>query len=157
MSEWESVEFNLARIYGVFVGGDAGGRAIQEYGQARIFNERLLALEQRADAFFIRRCNQGVEGDFRTLLRRTVGFSARRNDVAHGIVMNVSNITFFKEKFHLASPGDRQHLLVPTYYAMRRHDGHGRPTYAFNAGQLRELSVRLIDLGKDIVSFRGRL
>ena len=157
MSEWESVEFNLARVYGVFVGGDAGGKALQEYGAPRIFASRLKALEQAAEAFFFRRCDQNIEGEFHLLTLRASGFSARRNDVAHGIVMNVSNITFFKEKLHLAVSGEKQHLLVPTYYAKREHDGHGRPNYAFNAGQLRELASRLIDLGKDIVSFRSRL
>jgi hypothetical protein len=156
MSEWESIEFNLARLYSVFVGQGSRGNAIQDYGKGKIFRERRIGLQAVARAYFMKRCDQQLEGEFDLVCTTADGFADRRNEVAHGIVMEVSRIAFFQDKLTLADLSQKQHLVVPPYHTVRNHWA-GLPQYAYNAGQLQALAGRFLDFGKRIVSFRDGL
>lgn len=158
MSQWEAVEFDLARLYSFLAGTSETTGAFRDYGgNRRIFRERLAGLEAVATRYFVRRCSQAMEARFADLTRRAAGFSERRNEIAHGIVMEVSKITYFAERLTLAPAGDPQHLLVPPYHVLRQHDGFGLPAFAYNSGQIRQLASRLLTLSDDICAFRQML
>jgi len=103
------------------------------------------------------RCDQGLEGEFNRLCTIASGFADRRNEVAHGIVMEVGAVQFFTQRLLLAMPGRKQHLVVPPYHSIRKHDFVGMPSFAYNAEQLKTLARRLIAFGGEIVAYRERL
>jgi hypothetical protein len=158
ISGWESIEFEFARLYSVFKGlGPKNGDAIQEYGTGRIFRERADALSTLSERYFTKNCNQAHEAEYAKLLVAAVGFSARRNEVAHGIVINVAGIAYFKMRMPLLDPNKVQTVVIPPYYTIRFHDPGGFPSYAYNKLQLEGLAVKLREVEIAIRQFRESL
>lgn len=87
------------RIYSIFAGKPHELNAIKEYGTPSIFRERARRLKQLFEKYKVRYCNQSLEGDFKTLLRRTQGWSARCNDVPHGIVEQAQNLALYRHLY----------------------------------------------------------
>ena len=69
---------------------------MQGYGQGRIFRDRFNILIKSAKRYFIKSPNQELEGELCFLLQRVLGFSDRRNEVAHGIIFQLQRMKFFK-------------------------------------------------------------
>ena len=156
MSGWESLEFELARIYSFFA-EDPDGLSVQtEYGKGRIFSERLLILREKACSFFIRWPHQDVEGLFDQLTERAEELALQRNDVAHGIVYDVSRMVIFSERYPETFGRKPGYALIPPLYTLRRHQD-GLPTYAYALPELKALARELGELGTDIQSFREAL
>jgi hypothetical protein len=87
LSAWEELEVNLSHLFGVFSGKDPlSTETYASYGEERIFVQRADMLERLASSYFIIKPNQNLEGDFCHLICDTRCFSARRNDIAHGVV-----------------------------------------------------------------------
>ena len=152
ITAWESVEFELSRLYSIFA-GDPDGSAIQEYGRGQIFRERLKSLKEAGERAFIRRPDQGLEDIMGCLGGTAQGYSNRRNEVAHGIVFLVSSLTFFRVRFCTAA-GECSWALIPTYYNIRKHNNDGAPTYAYTSTELRALTGMLYELLDKIKGFR---
>lgn len=152
MTHWETVEFELARLYSLLVGAP-DGPALHQYGAGRIFRDRLVALRQAAGKHFVQRPHQAWEAQFDFVAVRAEGFSDRRNDVAHGVVFEVSGITFFRERVGLSKGGNQQFLLIPPIYARRWHDG-GLPIFCYGSHEMIALHGQLRDLWSDIDAFR---
>jgi hypothetical protein len=85
-SAWEGIEVNLGRIYSFLLEDPDGYETMRKYGEGRIFKDRFKELQRAADQFFFKRHDQQIEGEFHHLAIKVVGFSDRRNDVAHSIV-----------------------------------------------------------------------
>lgn len=141
ISQWESVEFQLSRLYSAFV-GDSDGPPIQQYGVGRIFKERLAILERSAQQWFISQPSQHAEGHFDRIVEQVRGFADRRNEVAHGIVFPVHTVSFFMETMKLPS-GNEWWALVPPYHLLRKHDERGAPTYVYTRAELFTLAATL--------------
>jgi len=144
LSQWEAIEFRLAQIYSVFV-GDPNGDALKRYGAGRIFRDRFTALQTASEPYFIKRPNQELEAQLKCLGNAATGFADRRNDVAHGMVYPVNELTSFTDRFG-SSPNTPQHALIPPLYLARKHGADGLPTYAYCYAELRSLEARLIIL-----------
>jgi hypothetical protein len=155
-TSWEAIEFELARLYSSMV-GDPDGHSIRLYGQPRIFNERLSLLARTGEAFFVRFPNQSFEGEFGQIVAVCLGFSSRRNEVAHGIVMNVRGVTFFRSRVKNLDKLKVQALLVPPYHILRSHNEDGMPNYAYNCAQLEDLALKLHEVEKAIRHFRRQI
>lgn len=155
VSAWESVEFQLSRIYSIFV-GDPDGNAIYDYGKGRIFRDRLTALRQTAATRFQTKPDQTMEGEFDRVCAHAESFSFRRNEVAHGIVMRVDQITFFRNAFN--AQGDKWlYACIPPIYAFRNQDTDGNPTWAYTFANMTTLEGRLIQLVIEAGEFRELL
>lgn len=156
MSAWEALEFELARIYSFFA-GDPDGLSMQtEYGRGRIFSERLLILGEKACQFFIRWPHQSIEGAFDQLTQSAEELALKRNDVAHGIVYNVSRMNIFSERYPETFGQKRGYALIPPLYTLRRHQD-GLPTYAYALPELKALAREIGELGTDFQQFREAL
>jgi hypothetical protein len=83
LSAWEEIELSLSQFYSFMVGRPYHIDAMREYGRGTIFRERMKIL---VDETHIRLCCQTQEGEFDKIAEECIGFSNRRNDVAHGIV-----------------------------------------------------------------------
>lgn len=153
LSQWESVEFQLSRLYSIFV-GDPDGDAMQEYGRGNIFRIRLEALNMVAQRYFVSHPHQSMEAQFDCLCKAATGFADRRNEVAHGTVFAVDGLTFFAKKFGSATP---QFALIPSFYTIKKHtivDGDSAPTYAYCFRQLWSLTASLNLLVNQLGSYR---
>lgn len=158
MTAWESIEFEFARLYSIFVGDEPDGFLMREYGDPRVANRRIGELSRSANQFFIGWPHQGAEGEYTSLVATAMGFANRRNDVAHGMVMNIENIVFFQQQVPGLDRSKPQFLLVPPFHILRNHDAAtGMPSYAYNSAQLAELFSRLLDLVEAIRQFRVNL
>jgi hypothetical protein len=156
LSQWEAIEFSFARVQSVFL-NDPDGESLRAYGTGTIFQTRIDSLSEHAAAFFIGRPSQELEGEFSKLVDRTLKFSNRRNEVAHGIVMDVRNVTFFQNKMPLMRTDVRQCVLVPPWHKLRWHKSGGLPDFAYNGMQLQLLATRFYDLEGEIDTFRKAL
>lgn len=155
MTIWESIEFEFAMLYSIFVGGTFEENSVQEYGKPRIAKERFDALSKVAAAHFVQIPNQAAEGEFCTLVTAASGFSVRRNEVAHDIVVAVQNMVFFQQKVQFLDRTKNQFLLVPALHSVRQFDGiTGMPSFGYNSEQIANLCLRLLVLMESISAFR---
>jgi hypothetical protein len=90
LNRWEFTEFALSILYSLFVGDYRFGK-MQEYGKPNIFKDRLGGLERVAAEWFTRRPDQQAEGEFDRIVNGARGFADRRNEIAHGLVVDVGN------------------------------------------------------------------
>jgi hypothetical protein len=85
LMNWEEIEGSLAHLYSAFVtGGRYDTAANREYGEPLNFVGRVECLKSAACRYFHKYCSQEAEGAFDELVRLALGWSNRRNDVAHG-------------------------------------------------------------------------
>lgn len=156
LSQWEALEFELARIYSIFA-GDPDGEGLREYGEPRIFSLRLSAFGTKAGGYFIRHPNQQTEGELGRIVRAATGFSDRRNEIAHGMVLDVKNIAYFRSRMPLIDTSRTCALLIPPWHTLRHHKPDGLPSYAYNANQMKEIATRIHDLEQQADAFRKAL
>lgn len=152
IDKWEAIEFALSHLYSLFRGGRTL-EGMREYGQGKIFRERADGLERMASGWFVRNCNQTVEGNFDNLIKATRGFSERRNEFAHGLVMNVSGFVFWRLQMRLARPEARRYIVMPPLHTLRKHDAFGMPVYGFSSCELDILHDRMLLLEVAIAQF----
>jgi len=105
LTAWELVEFALGTIYGI-LRDDGTLNSVLEYGTlGEVFSRRYPRLKIEADSFFARYPNRPIiERQFYKLLERTIGYSIRRNEVAHGLVVAVQQMSYFKVRLGLLPP-----------------------------------------------------
>ena len=151
-SQWERVEFELSRLYSIFVGKP--NDAMQEYGKGRIFRERACAFVESAEAYFINHPNQELEGRLHCLMCLAQGYADRRNEVAHGIVFDIQGITFFAERMEPEARSKPQFAIIPPYQTLRKHDEDGAPKYAYTSEEMLNLRAKLFNLEEKISEFR---
>ena len=90
LTRWEHVELSLAEVYSRFVGQPLAFGKIRQFGAIhRIFIDRLGAAKRAADAHFIISPDQAAEGSFLLLCSRMEKASNIRNNIAHGVVVQV--------------------------------------------------------------------
>ncbi|WP_157775396.1 hypothetical protein [Hartmannibacter diazotrophicus] len=155
MSAWEGLEFELSRLHSYFC-NDPDGDAITEYGSGRIFRDRIDILSRKADSYFVGHCSQTKEARFSEIVRVATHLSGTRNDIAHGIVMDVSGIQHFVQTIKLIEKGIPQYLLVPPIHTIRKHI-NGLPEYALNSKQLKLFAKTTIDFFQSVAQFRKSL
>ncbi len=157
LTEWEWLEYTLGHLYSEFIGRRAEIDAIKEYGEPRIFADRISCLAKSAGRFFIRHQNQSIEGKFYDLLKAIIGFSDRRNEIAHGIVTKID----FRLSSQDSSMKIAGYVLIPTLYTKRKLDVRNLPKYIYTANELTVLAARFGGLARAtvrlrILSARGR-
>lgn len=152
MSCWENVEFALARVYSCLC-GDPDGPSVQQYGVVQVFSARLQSSAEAACRYFIAHPDQMAEGDLFELRRHALAASARRNDVAHGIVFQVDALTHFRNQIPVNLLNRPHFALIPPLYLLRKHLD-GLPTFAYRSRDMAILCNRLIDLTGAIEGYR---
>src|SRR5262245_4088818 len=154
LTEWELVEFVLGTIYSIFR-GDQSLKLVLEYGVlGEVFSRRYPRLKIEADSYFARYSNPSIHQQFHKLSERTIGYSGRRNEVAHGFVFAVQQTSYFKVRLGKVPTHTNLWLLVPPAYALKKHIGTDQPPYAYSSTELNALAKNLNELSTDLQNFR---
>jgi hypothetical protein len=160
LTQWECVEYELGYLYTCFVGCREDIDVFREYGggDGKIFRDRVTKLKAAADAYFRSHPCQNHEGEFDELMKRCEGFSAGRNDIAHGIVQHV----WFAMERDPDTPGGwkpvgREYRLEPPHYDARRHSQYYDPEYGYTSAEMSEIGQHLIKLRQDIQDYQELL
>jgi hypothetical protein len=156
MTGWETIEFELSRLYSVFA-GYPDGDAMREYGKPTIARLRLDGLSKAADKFFVNRPSQDHEGQFQSIARRLHHFASRRNEVAHGIVFNVERIKAFTQNFVREARNKPQYLLIAPYYQIKQHSPNGLPAYGYTSRTLEAMIPAMAEPFRAVYQFRRDL
>lgn len=141
LTQWENLEGTLGRIFGALCGArmhDEG--AVRAFGVVAASSARLDMIEA-AFAVFPGREKEGISA-LPAQLKRVGNYSARRNEIAHGVVSGFTENGAF-----------RGYYLVPAYYNSRKRSplrsdistpeeakaallAHGLGKYAYNSAQV---------------------
>lgn len=161
MTAWEWVELRLSMLYSAYVGYPEGD-ALFQYGDGRIFRERISALRRVAEQHFVAYCSQDREAAFTALALNATDLANRRNEIAHGVVLDVTKI--LPEDWPAKLSGEENYFLVPHAYAFRR--SRGPNFYSYSSSEIirfvkcaREIEVNALECLKSIplsASIRAR-
>jgi hypothetical protein len=152
IDRWEQIEFTLARVHSVFAGDPDGSAALRAYGVGRTVPERDAIIRAAAEKWFAKNPNQRQEGQFDKFMQGVVGFSDRRNEIAHGVVHQVSGLIFFRQRTTRADYLV-QYAVIPAYHVMRRFHSNGVPKYMYGTPEMTVLCERLMVLQLSIWDF----
>ncbi len=111
LSSWEYFEAYLAMLYANLVGGNQneGFAAMRSYGTIISFQNRRKMLEASIEVHFAVYPDEELQNKLTDILTTAEKLSARRNEIAHGIVQPyVANLT---------EPHVPSYALFPAYYA----------------------------------------
>jgi hypothetical protein len=157
ISTWETIEFELARLYTVFVGRIDDDLALREYGDPAVFVGRLGELSKAAAQFFLLKPHQQYEGAYDRLTVLLRGFSERRNDVAHGTVFPIHTLNYFKPYLDPQTAAEPQYGVIPPYHTLNRHLSRERPAHCYAYAELSWLVGQLLKLAEAIRGYRNLL
>jgi hypothetical protein len=157
MSRWESIEMILSVMYSVFALRPGDLETIREYGEPRMFQERLYGLRNAAREFFTFAPDQIMYATFERFAARVTGFAARRDEVAHGIVAAIQLYDFYQQRTTFIRPRINYWALIPPDFLSRKRGSQGVPAYVYTSVELRHLDLHLVTLGTELAEYRERL
>lgn len=160
LTNWERFEHELANLFAAFLSPSLYRLpASRAYGSVISFQARANMVQAAGDAFFLIEPNPQQEADFESILNLARGYSARRNDIAHGVVGQY------------ASPAGRVRglALLPAEYATSKHEFRKdvdlkrspgaiatRPKYAYTTAEVRFFSGQFQQLVRPTYRLRSR-
>ena len=148
LTSWEYLEEALAHLFALILGVGADPEtepAIRAYGSVISFKSRADMVRAAADVFFRLHPSETLQPEFIALLTACIGWSGRRNDVAHGKVTNLAPL-FPQGVF-----------LVPGYYNNKRQQLGKGPSYRYTAQEIRKFEEGFVDLYDKLSDFTTRL
>ena len=154
MSRWESIEMILSVIYSVFELRPDDFETIREYGEPKMFQERLYGLGRAASQFFEFAPDQIMHATFERFAARVTGFAGRRDEVAHGIVAAIQLYDFYQGRATFIRPRTNYWALIPPDF---KRDSRGAPAYVYTSVELRHLDLHLVTLSTELAEYRERL
>jgi hypothetical protein len=157
LATWEEIEIALSHLYAAAVGQtrfDAG--ATQAYGKKYNFQDRITALEAAFLKHSIRAPNQGHESRFREIITQIRGYSARRNDVAHGIVRLI-NIAQDPQSTLLATPNPPEWCLVPPDFGESKFVSPYIPAYALTSREINRLAANFWPIARQVFALASEI
>jgi hypothetical protein len=104
--------------------------ANQQYGEPLNFVHRIEGLKAVACRHFHKHPSQETEGEFDDLIRLAQGWSARRNDVAHGRARPSSWI------LESETQGTGRYCVIPPHFRAEKFTGE-RPAYVLSSREIR--------------------
>ena len=157
LSNWETLEYQLAHLYAAFVGQTNKIAALREYGNGNIFTLRLRALKSAAEPFFTVAPNQQAEGEFDRIALFAERLADRRNEIAHGIVRPLQWVQQVMLEYLAIRGQALEYALVPALYTRKKLDEKHRPKYIYTANELMQFSVAFFDLSQEALSLKQQI
>jgi hypothetical protein len=160
LSRWEKLEVELAGLYAILTGRSKFDMtAIRAYGSGRIFADRMTGLATVACPYFVRNSGQKEEAAFESIVCRARKLSARRNDIAHGIVNKILRATV---DYRNPVGGSAQVLtsdnfcLMPPHYDPRRRN-QTEPKYSYSSQDMNEYGGHFAALALEVDQFTSQI
>jgi hypothetical protein len=159
LSQWEWFEGNLSLAFSYLLGTGYGNMAaIRAYGSVESFRGRANLIESAAEVYFKNKPNDALHQAIKNLLTLSSNkFSARRNEIAHGIV----NPYFKIENDQSVQKG---YVLYPAYYATRKRKlpesgplMDTMPTYVYSSTEIRNFGAEFSKLACAAIEILTRL
>jgi hypothetical protein len=119
---------------------------MRAYGAGRIFPERIETLAEAADTHFRIRPCQKREGRLDGLLEEARQYADRRNEIAHGMVFRIDEITYFRQRLKPRLLHREHWALIAPLYASKAHRESGMYAYAYTSESINRLALRLMNL-----------
>jgi hypothetical protein len=137
---WEEVEGAFAHLYSTFLTGwpfDVG--ANHQYGEPLNFVHRVDGLRVIGCRYFYKHPSQALEGEFDVILRFALGWSGRRNDVAHGRARPSSWI------IESETQGLERYCVIPPHFRAAKFTEE-RPAYVLSSREIRRFGEAFWEL-----------
>jgi hypothetical protein len=138
LNAWEQIESELAHLYSAMIAGhrfDMSANLV--YGVPNTIQLRLAALQRAAKAHCVRHPSQEIEGEFERLSEMVERYSARRNDIAHGIARPFRWIITPKLEGLVMYPNtESSWCLVPPHYRPKRTRPDSYPAYLLTSREI---------------------
>jgi hypothetical protein len=154
---WEEVEASLAHIYSALTRGTRfHAQANREYGIPDNFAQRLRGLEVKACRYFVHNPCQKTEGEFSEVVRLAVAYSARRNDIAHGVTRYIHwivNPGSQESLLGLAGIGTLQWCVIPPHFKGNKFTKRNRPSYVLTSREINRFAASFWDVARHASNF----
>src|ERR1700730_5165556 len=150
LTRWEEFEVVFASLFSALVAAeDNNAAAIRAYGSVITFRGSAEMVKSAAEVNFSLFRNSALEKDFRAFVNELTNHaSARRNEIAHGVV----RVTPIIKDYTVVS----QYFLYPPYYASNKlqlnriDSSDGRqmawyePKYIYSSVEINQFAGRLV-------------
>jgi hypothetical protein len=150
LTSWEFVEEELAQIFAILVNADMSdlerAPAVRAYGSIMTARGRAEMLEAAGIAYFYNNPKDQVESEFSSVLQHYRGFSARRNDIAHGRVGQDSQ-----------NPAQGWYLYPGLYNSKKYPIGGQPPKYLYSSNEINRFNEGFQKLCYDVVDLATKL
>ena len=151
LTAWEHLEQTFAAVYCTLKGSLADLNVMRAYMNAGpIFDTRMSVLQGAANAYFVRKPDQQLEGDLGALIVDARLLSKERHRIAHGVV--VPRAIMWTPDGEFGS----EFRLVPPWYAMEKL---AKPDefYRYGSAEIHLLAKQFLALRERVSEFDQRL
>jgi hypothetical protein len=116
LSNWEAFEGSLRMLFATFLRADVDIAAKRAFGALATFRARVDLIEAAAEAYFAIYPARRIKADYRSLMNRALKYGARRNEIAHGRVIEFKGKARKRDGWALypSSYSTNKNLLVGT-------------------------------------------
>lgn len=143
LMNWEDAEGVFAHLYSAMLTGTRfNTQANQEYGEPLNFVHRMERLKTGACRYFQKHCSQDFEGEFDQIAKLALGWSGRRNDVAHGRARPSGLII-------KADQGTNRWCVIPPHFRGEKFDGE-TPAYILSSREIRRFAEAFSTLARRV-------
>lgn len=155
LNSWEHVEGQIASLYGALLGTSIPIGAIRAYGAIATFNARQSMVNAASAALFHHRKNDALRDAVKYILENVCkDASARRNEIAHGIVI--------KRAGRGGSSGG--YFLTAGLYSSLKRDISFEAKYEYSSRQIKiyaqlfdKISISVTQLTNSVLDFQVSL
>lgn len=146
---WSRVEIAIGLVFAAIVGKhDRREGVLRAFGSVLTFRGRVEMLIAAAEIYFLRYPDSPLKKRLNDFLEAALGFSARRNEIAHGIV---GDFGWFTER------QSQRYVLGPISFATnkrvigtRKTGGRMlKPTYLYNAADMDYFAAQFLKLQEE--------
>jgi hypothetical protein len=162
LSSWEGLVADLTFVFAVLTSQDEPWQynpAVRAFGAVQGAAAKSEMVQQAAEALFHNfemqlavDCDEYRAG-LKSLLREYNGWSARRNDVAHGYVTERRMPDYANDDTLIIST----YLLCPSHSASRKWPVGWEPAYQYRADEIEKFGVSFDELAARVRQFAKRL
>ena len=150
LTAWENFEIEMSDLFAKFLGVRSDPLpASRAYGSVLTFRGRADMVQAAADAYFFTTPEPTIAAEVSEVLKQARGFSARRNEIAHGIVRQIqvpSRVIFNPKGGGFQTMKNWGFAVVASDYATNKtklapgqtllHGPQHKPTYTYTSVEI---------------------
>lgn len=160
LTTWEHTEYGYASVFKHLMEG-VGSQAERVYGSIMSPGGRRDALVKAAEIFFYMKdaTTEDDKNDFKSLINHHKEATARRNDIAHGMVIGINDLGYYLlPAMYNSSKNKDVRVIGREFRAIGKKPGiFDRHDYSYTANDIHEFAKKFYDLGRAVDNFEWRL